>query len=140
MRMHIGRKVTALGVAALVVGGAAGTALAASGGSSTAQTTASPVAAVTTADQQPALTKMTMAQLTAKLGKSEKQMVIALDDMKITVNGSGKLSTAAAENVMIKVLARDLGISASSRQSGHACTGGRRRRGRAHVDTQSPAP
>jgi hypothetical protein len=114
MRMHIGRKVTALGVAALVVGGAAGTALAASGGSSTAQTTASPVAAVTTADQQPALTKMTMAQLTAKLGKSEKQMVIALDDMKITVNGSGKLSTAAAENVMIKVLARDLGISASS--------------------------
>jgi hypothetical protein len=114
MRMHIGRKVTALGLAAIAISGAAGTALAASGGSSTAQPTAAPVAAFNAASQQPALEKMTMTQLTAKLGVSENKMISALDDMKNAVVSSTKLSPDAADSLMTKVLATDLGISASS--------------------------
>jgi hypothetical protein len=113
MRMHIGRNMAALSLAAVVVGGVAGTALAASGSSSTAQATAAPVVAAKTAAQQSGLAKMTMAQLTAKLGVSEGQMVKALDDVKGTVLSSGKLSHDAAENLMAKVLASDLGISST---------------------------
>ena len=108
MRMHIGRKVMAFGLAAMVVGAAAGTALAASGGSSSAQPTAASAVAVSASTQSTALVKMTMAQLTAKLGLSEKQMISALDDMKNTPVSSKKLSPDAAQS---KVLASDLGIS-----------------------------
>ena len=115
--MHIGRKVLAVGLAAVAVGAATGTALAASGGSSAAQPATASVEAASAvkADvQSPALVKMTMTQLTAKLGVSEKQMVIALDDMKMTVVNSKKLSHDAVQGVMIKVLASDLGISGAA--------------------------
>ena len=115
MRMHIGRKVTAFGLAAIVVGGAAGTALAASGGSSTAQASAAPATAVkTAAATQPDLGKMTMTELTAKLGVSQARMVKALDDVKGTLMTSGKLSQDGVDTLVAKVLARDLGISGAS--------------------------
>ena len=113
MRMHIGRKVAAFGLAAIVVGGAAGTALAASG-SSTAQATAAPASAVKAASTQLELAKMTMPELTAKLGVSQTQMIKALDDVKGTLMTSGKLSRGAADILVAKVLARDLGISGTS--------------------------
>lgn len=115
MRIHIAPKVAALGLAVLVVGGAAGTALAATDGSSAITTVAaSPVAAGPVASTTPAPAKMSMAQLTAKLGSNEKQMIIALDDMKNTVVSTPGLNAATARTVMIKVLAKDLGISGSA--------------------------
>jgi hypothetical protein len=114
MRMHLGRKVAALGLTTLAVGGAAGTALAASGGSGTPTSAASaaPVPAVQTDAQQPALTKMTMTQLTEKLGVSEKQMIFALDDMKTHWIKSKVSDKGTLQNV----LASDLGISGSAAQ------------------------
>jgi hypothetical protein len=121
MRMHVGSKVAALGLAAVALCGAAGTAFAASGGSSTATTagasagTASSAAVkAKAAAQQPALVKMTMTQLTEKLGVSQKQMVFALDDVKTTVSQSHGLTTATVQSVMNKILAKDLGISSAS--------------------------
>ncbi len=112
--MHMGRKVMAIGLAAVAVGAATGTALAASGGSSTSQATATSVLAANTSAQQPQLTKMTMTQLTAKLGSSEKQMVVALDDVKLTLVKSGKLSHDASMSLQVKILATDLGISGAA--------------------------
>lgn len=114
MRMHFGRKVAALGLAAMVVGGVAGTALAASGGSSGAQTSAASATIVDASAQSTTLAKMTMTQLTAKLGVSQEQMVKALDDVKGTLVSSGKLSHDAAANLQVKLLVSDLGISGSA--------------------------
>jgi hypothetical protein len=107
--MRIGRVAAGVGLAAVVIGGTAGTALAAGHSSSTAK----PVAAVQAVAQTPALTKMTMAELTAKLGSSETPMIKALDDMKMTVVDS-KPSAAEVKSVMIKVLSTDLGISSAN--------------------------
>jgi hypothetical protein len=114
MRMHFGRKVAALGLAAMVVCGVAGTALAASGGSSGAQTSAASATIVDASAQSTTLAKMTMTQLTAKLGVSQEQMVKALDDVKGTLVSSGKLSHDAAANLQVKLLVSDLGISGSA--------------------------
>jgi hypothetical protein len=115
MRIHFGRKVAALGLAAAVVGGVAGTALAASGSSTAAKPTVEPAAAVVaTKAAQPQLVKMTMTQLTEKLGVNEKEMIVALDDMKNTVITSGKLTQVQAENIMVKILASDLQISGAA--------------------------
>jgi hypothetical protein len=99
MPKHIGRV-----VAAVVAAGTAGVALAASGGSSTPQ----PAAATQAAAQAPALEKTTMAQVAKKLGKSQDEMIKALNDMRMSAINAGKGDVKA---VMVKTLASDLGIS-----------------------------
>ena len=115
MRMHLGRKAAAIGLAAAVVGGVAGTALAASGATA-ATPAAAKIAAVKAAatTQQPQLVKMSMTALTAKLGATEPEMIKALDDMKDTVVTAGKLSPSGAHTLMVKVLATDLDISGAA--------------------------
>ena len=119
MRMHIGRKVAAFGLAAMVVCGAAGTALAASGGTSGAPAgTASAAAAgtsATTITQSTATTTLTYAQLAAKLGVSEKQLLAAVGDFKDTVTSiPGAKSAADLKSIMVKTLVYDLHISGSA--------------------------
>ena len=113
MRRYIGRKVTAFGLAALVVGGAAGTAFAASGSSSTAQT--AKITAAAASVQSPALAKLTYAQLAAKLGVSTKQLLAAVGDFKnIVVSIPGKKSAAELKSILVKTLVVDLHISGSA--------------------------
>jgi hypothetical protein len=115
MRMHIKRNVAALGLAALVVGGAAGTAFAASGGSSTAHTHRASVTAVHATLQSPALVKLTYSQLAAKLGVSTTALLRAIGDFKDTVVSiQGPVTSADLKTVMVKTLLIDLHISAPS--------------------------
>jgi hypothetical protein len=115
MRMHIKRNVAALGLAALVVGGAAGTAFAASGGPSTAHTHRASVTAVQTASQSPALVKLTYSQLAAKLGVSTTALLRAIGDFKNTLGSvPGPKTSADLKTIMVKTLVPDLHISASS--------------------------
>jgi hypothetical protein len=117
MRMHIGRKLAAFGVAAMVVCGAAGTALAASGGTSGASTsTASSSAAVNTnVTTQSTAVAVTYAQLAAKLGVSEKQLLAAVGDIKDTITSTpGAKSAAELESILAKTLVYDLHISGSA--------------------------
>jgi len=113
MRMHIGRKLTAFGLAAIVVGGATGTALAASSGSSGTQATASSIQTVGNAAQTTAQAKITVAQLAAKLGVPEKQLLVALAEAKAVAVKVDKTG-AAADPILVKVLASDLQISGST--------------------------
>lgn len=113
MRMHIGRKVAAFGVAAMVVCGAAGTALAASGGTSGA-TTSTAAAAAVKADSttQSTTATLTYAQLAAKLGVSEKQLLAAVGDFKDTITSTpGAKSAAELKSILAKTLVYDLHIS-----------------------------
>jgi hypothetical protein len=122
MRMRIGRKVAAFGVAAMVVCGAAGTALAASGGTSGAPTGTASSAAVDT-DAATQLTAaatattvtLTYAQLAAKLGVSEKQLLAAVGDFKDTITSTpGAKSAAELKSILVKTLVYDLHISGSA--------------------------
>lgn len=121
MGMHMGRKAAAVGLAAAAVCGAAGTALAASGAGShaataqpaTARSAASASAASSTQSSWPPA-KTTMPAIAAKLGRNEKEMVYALDDMKNSVIGNPKVNRTNLESVEIKVLAVDLRISADA--------------------------
>jgi hypothetical protein len=115
MRMHIKRNVAALGLAALVVGGAAGTAFASSGGSSTAHTHQASVTAVQTASQSSALVKLTYSQLAAKLGVSTTALLRAIGNFKDTLGSiPGPKTSADLKTIMVKTLVSDLHISASS--------------------------
>ena len=117
MRMHIGRKLAAFGVAAMVVCGAAGTALAASGGTSGASTsTASASASANTnVTTQSTAVAVTYAQLAAKLGVSEKQLLAAVGDFKDTITSTpGAKSAAELESILAKTLVYDLHISGSA--------------------------
>jgi hypothetical protein len=119
MRMHIGRKVAAFGVAAMVVCGAAGTALAASGGTSGAPASTASAAAVNTntsaTTQLTATATLTYAQLAAKLGVSEKQLLAAVGDFKDTITSTpGAKSAAELKSILVKTLVYDLHISGSA--------------------------
>jgi hypothetical protein len=115
MRMHFGRNVTALGLAALVVGGAAGTALAASGGTSGAPTSTAPAAAVNTNPTTQSTATLTYGQLAAKLGVSEKQLLAAVGDFKDTITSTpGAKSAAELKSILVKTLVYDLRISGSA--------------------------
>jgi len=115
MRMHIGRNVAALSLAVAVVGGVAGTALAASGSSSTAQATSSTTTAVAASVQSSSLAKLTYAQLAAKLGVSEKQLLAAIGDFKDILGSTpGAKSAADLETILVKTLVPDLHISGSA--------------------------
>jgi DNA-directed RNA polymerase specialized sigma54-like protein len=116
MRMHIGRTVAAVGLTAVVIGGAAGTALASSGGSSATQNTASVTAVDASAQSQSqSLAKLTYAQLAAKLGVSETALLDAIGDFKNTVTSiPGPKTSADLTTIMVKTLVPDLRISASA--------------------------
>lgn len=123
MRMHIGRKAAAVGLAVAAVCGAAGTALAASGSSTatpsaTSTRSASTVKAdaVPTAGAQPTLTKMTMAQLAEKLGVAKPMMIKALDDMKGGAVGNPYVNKSNVDLYMAKIMAVDLGIGVPTAQ------------------------
>jgi hypothetical protein len=112
MQMHVGRKVLAFGLTALVVGASAGSALAASTESSPAASTpvvvvASPSA---TATSLPPLQKLTPAQVAAQIHVSTKALLGALNDAKAQVAKAG-LTKDAARDLTIKVLVADLHIS-----------------------------
>jgi hypothetical protein len=113
MRMHIGRNVAALGLAVVVIGGAAGTALAASDGSSATSNTAS-VTAVD-ASAQSSTAKLTYAQLAAKLGVSTKALLDAIGDFKnLVVSIPGKKTAADLKSILVKTLVPELHISGSA--------------------------
>ena len=111
MQMHVGRKVLAFGLTALVVGASAGSAFAASSGSSAAATS-TPVTVVAGASSTalPPIQKLTVAQVAQKLGVPTKALVAALADAKASVAKAG-VSGDAAKDLTIKVLVKDLHIS-----------------------------
>ena len=111
MQMHVGRKVLAFGLTALVVGASAGTALAASSGSSSvAATTPITVTASASSTALPPIQKLTPAQVAQKLGVPEKALLSALADAKAAVAHAGATGNAAKQ-LTIKVLVKDLHIS-----------------------------